>query len=333
LVFAADQAPGSYFYTAGLPDWWLAALYGAAGALALAPQWRPPWPALASLGLVWLAVGIGPLAARGVPQDELRCTFLGMGHGTCAVLELPGGETLLYDAGSLGSPDAAAKIVSSYLWSRGIERIDAVVLSHADIDHYNAMPGLVERFDVGSVYISPMMFDPVATDGRLEAPNYLRDVLQAAGVPLRTVWMGDRLRTGDERVAIEVLHPPREGVFGRDNANSLLLVVEFAGRRLLLPGDLESPGLEGVIAEAPLDCDVLLAPHHGSARSDPPGFAAWCTPEWVVLSGERPERTVSAQDSYEQAGASVFHTARDGAVTFELSASAVRVASFRSPAE
>ena len=78
-------------------------------------------------------------------------------------------------------------------------------------------------------------------------------------------------------------------MLGRDNANSILLAVEFAGRRILLPGDLESPGIERVMADPPLDCDVLLAPHHGSEQSDPPGFAAWCTPEWVVMSGRRPD--------------------------------------------
>ena len=81
---------------------------------------------------------------------------------------------------------------------------------------------------------------------------------------------------------------------GRDNANSILLPVEYAGRRILLPGDLESPGIERVMADPPLDCDVLLAPHHGSEQSDPPGFAAWSSPEWVVMSGRRPTRTLTS---------------------------------------
>jgi competence protein ComEC len=241
-----------------------------------------------------------------------------MGHGTCAVMELPSGQTILYDAGSLGSPDAATQTIASFLWWRGIERIDAVVLSHADIDHYNAMPGLIERFPIGVAYISPMMFDPIATGGKLNAPNYLREVLQRSGVPLREIWMNDRLRTDDPNVAITVLHPPREGVFGRDNANSLFLAVEFAGKRILLPGDLESPGIDLVMADPPLDCDILLAPHHGSEQSDPPGFAAWCTPEWVVMSGRRPDRTMLAHRSYQQAGAVVEHTALVGAITCVL---------------
>jgi competence protein ComEC len=245
-------------------------------------------------------------------------------------MELPGRQTILYDAGSLGSPETTAQVIASFLWERGIDRIDAIVLSHADIDHYNAVPGLLERFPVGVVYVSPMMLDPLATMGNLDAPNYLRDVLAESGVPLREIWMNDRLRTADPAVTIAVLHPPRDGVMGRDNANSLLVEVEYAGHRVLLPGDLESPGLERVMADPPRDCDVLLAPHHGSAQSDPPGFAAWSSPEWVVMSGRRPDRTLASNISYQQAGATVLHTALDGASACVLSSQGVRVSHFRS---
>ncbi len=154
--------------------------------------------------------------------------------------------------------------MAGYLWSRGITHLDAIVISHADADHYNAVPALLDQFSVGSVYVSPVMFE-----GRSAALDALHDALDQSGVPLEEVWSGDRLRNSGD-VLIEVLHPPRQGVLGSDNANSIVLNVEYAGRRLLLTGDLETPGLEDVVAEAPLDCDVLLAPHHGSAASDPP---------------------------------------------------------------
>ncbi|HEX6961126.1 MAG TPA: ComEC/Rec2 family competence protein, partial [Lacipirellula sp.] len=222
MVFFAQEVPGSYFYTPGLPGWWLLAFYGVAGLLAAIPRLRPAWPWQASSAMTWLAIGYATVGLGRNDGESLRCSFLAMGHGTCVVMELPSGQTILYDAGSLGSPKVAAKTISSFLWSRGIDRIDAIVLSHADIDHYNALPGLMERFPIGVVYISPMMFDPIATAGKLTAPNYLRDVLRESGVPLREAWMGDRLRTDDRDVTMEILFPPREGVIGRDNANSVL---------------------------------------------------------------------------------------------------------------
>ncbi|NOY30245.1 MAG: ComEC/Rec2 family competence protein [Planctomycetes bacterium] len=322
IVSFAEQMSFGHSYVPGPATWWLLVFYGVMTLVAIVPRLQIGWKPLASLATLWVAIGFTAAATRNT-EDQLRCTFLAMGHGTCVVLELPGGQTLLYDAGSLGSPEGASQTIAGYLWSRGITRIDAVVLSHADVDHYNAMPGLLERFEVGTVYVSPLMFDPWATDGQLDAPEFLRTTLQEAKIPLRQIWMNDRLQVarskGKSKVEIEVLHPPRSGVAGRDNANSLLLHVTYRGHSILLPGDLESPGLEAVLAEQPLNCDILLAPHHGSRRSDPAGFAAWCTPEWVVVSGPRAssEQQFTAA-SYRKVGAQVLHTANVGAVQFTL---------------
>ena len=155
--------------------------------------------------------------------------------------------------------------VSDFLWSRGRTHIDAVVISHSDVDHYNALPELLRRFSVGVVYVSPIMFD-----GATAATETLWHAIEQAGVPMREIYAGDRLRSAPD-CAIEVLHPPRRGTLGSDNSNSVVLDIQYRGRRLLLPGDLESPGLDELLAETPLDCDVVLAPHHGSMRSDPPG--------------------------------------------------------------
>jgi competence protein ComEC len=289
----------------------------------------------------WIAFGCLPPVVRTMMRDGLNCSFVAVGHGTCVLIEGPGGETLLYDAGSLGSPDAATRTISSYLWHRGHLRIDGIVLSHADIDHYNAVPGLLERFRVGAIYVSPVMYrscgfgeaegdaKPQAKEA-IDGPGALREAIERARVPVRQVWAGDRLRLGPE-VAIDILHPPRLGVVGNDNANSITLVVEHAGRRVLLPGDLESPGMEDLTAERPYDCDVLLAPHHGSRRSDPPGFAAWSTPEWVVISGGNVDVAPSIR-SYENAGARVFQTHREGTVEIALSRGPIRVATRQRPA-
>jgi competence protein ComEC len=81
---------------------------------------------------------------------------------------------------------------------------------------------------------------------------------------------------------------------------------------------LESPGLDDVLAEEPLDCDVLLAPHHGSAASDPPGFAAWSTPEWIVISGGQRDRIEAAATAYASRGGRVLSTAAAGAVRVSI---------------
>jgi competence protein ComEC len=239
------------------------------------------------------------------------------------VIELPGGETLLYDAGRMGAPSPGADLISNFLWFRGIEYLDAVVVSHADSDHYNTLPELLERFPVGVVYVSPVMFRRASP-----ALDRLSGAIAQTRVPLRLLIAGDRLRTEDD-TCIEVLHPPRQGVPGSDNANSLVLVISHAGRRILLPGDLETPGLQQVMAELPLDCDVLMAPHHGSFHSAPREFTRWCTPQWVVISGGRNSESGHTLANFDGLGCQVFHTGYHGAVIAVVDRQHVEVGTWR----
>ncbi|HEY3395155.1 MAG TPA: ComEC/Rec2 family competence protein, partial [Lacipirellulaceae bacterium] len=330
VVGWAEAVPAGHFWAPGPAWWWLVGFYAMLVAAmlrgrALAP---PRWQVAALCA--WILVGLVPPLWRSASREGIECSFVAVGHGTCVVLEMPTGETLLYDAGALGSPEYAMQTIASYLWHRGIMRIDGLVISHADVDHYNAVPGLLERFRVGTVYVSPVMFDGFSDQGALGGPDVLRQAIRRAGVPLREVWAGDRLRIGRD-LAIEVLHPPRNGVIGNDNANSITLAVEYRGRRVLLPGDLESPGLEDVIAEQPYNCDVVLAPHHGSRFSDPPGFAAWSTPEWVVISGGRGDDVVPVIATYENEGAYVVRTHDTGLVKFTIDFDTIRMDSLHGP--
>jgi competence protein ComEC len=353
LVVWGDSLPGGHLWVTGPSDWWMWGFYGGL-AICLSPL-GPSLPGRWRLGLLaaWIAVGFTPPLARATDSDRFACTFLSVGHGCCTVLELPGGKTILYDAGRLGSPAGGARTIASFLWSRGVTRIDAVVISHADADHYNALPELLKRFPVGVVYVSPQMFRDRSQAGLIELERRLAE----ADVPIREIWAGDRLVIADDAggrpaatdrtineslvqppasgfppappgVEISVRHPTRDSLLENDNANSLLLWVEYRGVTILLPGDLESPGLEAVLAEAPQDCDILLAPHHGSSRSDPPGFASWCSPEFVVISGGSGDSTTSVVDSYSEAGRRVFHTAQRGAVTFRIDDAAIKISAF-----
>lgn len=329
---------GSYFWYPSPPPWWVAVFYIVLAVSAAFPRLRPTkmWTAALLAGwfvVAWfLASHTGAAIQRSMTTSDdqpLRCTFVSVGHGTCALLELPDGRNLLYDAGRLGSPMAATRSISAVLWSRGITHLDAVMISHADSDHFSAVPDLLERFSIGVIYVSPVMFEEIATQPALIE---LKKAIDKSGVPLRNFSAGQKLQASPG-TRLEALHPPAKGVFGSDNANSIVLLVEHAGRRILLPGDLESPGLEDLLAEEPLDCDVVMAPHHGSRRSDPAGFAFWSRPEFVLFSGDRNVEDIAAieevKNSYRARGAEVYHTAEDGAVSFELSAGGVKVETHR----
>ncbi len=321
-VMSARGWPGNHFWVSGPADWWLAGFYGGlavwgCGLIRLPRRW------CLALAAGWCALGLGVSWIGHSTGDRLECTFVSVGHGSAVIARLPGGQTLLYDAGRMGSPLAGERAIAAVLWSKGIRHLDAVVISHADADHYNALPGLLQKFSVGVVYVSPVMFEEQAA-----ALDVLRQSIEAAGVPIRQVSAGDRLR-GPASCTLEVSHPPRKGVLGSDNANSIVLAIEYQQRRILLTGDLESPGLEDVLAEDPYHCDILMAPHHGSRNSDPPGIVRWSTPDYVVISGSDADRSPAVQATYASRGSIVLHTAETGAIEAQIRAGQVAVTPWR----
>ncbi|HEY2881435.1 MAG TPA: ComEC/Rec2 family competence protein [Pirellulales bacterium] len=314
--------PGAKFWVAGPSDWWLAVFYLGIGIVILLPLWLPPLRWRIALAGGWCGVGLLGAMPLWTQSHALRCTFIDVGHGGAELLQLPDGKSILYDAGKLGAPEGGARSISDFLWSQGISHLDAVVLSHADTDHYNSLPELLQRFSVGVVYVSPVMFKQES-----KALHILQSSIEEAGAKLDYVYAGDRLRTTSE-VAIDVLHPPPEGVEGTDNANCVVLAVQYEGRRILLTGDLAPPGMQLVMNEPPLVCDVLQAPHHGSSYSLPDLFARFCKPKLVVICGNQTDGRV-ARTAYQTNGALVVSNADYGAITVSIDAGRLDIQSFR----
>ena len=224
--------------------------------------------------LGWLAVAAWPRA----PEPGLTCTFLDVGHGEAILIECPNGRTLLYDIGSMGDGRRAARAVQALLRERGTSRVDALVISHADSDHYNGGVDLVSQTPVGTA-----LFSQHCLDFEQEGVPELFDELAQRGTSLRMIQAGDRLRL-DPEVSVEVLHPTPGVEDSLDNANSVVLRITYAGKTLLLTGDLERSGSTHLQQE-PLDpIDLLLAPHHGGKSANTAAFAQWTRPRHVVAS-------------------------------------------------
>jgi competence protein ComEC len=262
---------------------------------------------LAVAGVGWLIFGLLLISWRLAP-DGLRVTFLSVGHGGCTVLEAPDGRVLIYDAGALGGPDVTRRQIAPFLWHRGIRRIDEVLLSHADLDHFNGLPSLLEYFPVGQVTMTPSFADK-NTPGVRETLS----ALDRAGVRTRIVKVGDRLAAGD--VTLDVLHPPPVWPDWNENARSMVLLVQHAGHTLLLTGDLEGPGLDRVLSQPFRRVDVLMAPHHGSKAANPSALIAWCRPRLVVACQGPPPWPTQVPAIYETGGATYLGTWPHGAVT------------------
>src|SRR5581483_4671645 len=136
LIRFGDRVAGAYWYVPAPPDWWLWVFYlGVLGFIFL-DRWQLHVGWFSSAALAWACLGLVFVLIRW-PVDELRCTFLAVGHGGCTVLETADGRTILYDAGSLAGPEVGRRQIAPFLWHRGIRHIDEIVLSHADLDHFN----------------------------------------------------------------------------------------------------------------------------------------------------------------------------------------------------
>jgi competence protein ComEC len=338
IVRWAADLPASHVWVAGPPTWWVAGWYLLLAAMLL---WLPA--AALRQGRTWAVVTSGWIAAglvvgavswmSGAPAPAMRAVVAAMGHGCGIVVTSPGGGCLVFDAGRLGAPGAARRALAAVLWSEGIARIDTLVLSHADTDHFNAVPELLERFTVGQVLVPPA-FEGSDSPAVHDLVARIRD----RGIPLRTVQAGDSLAI-DPQCRLRVLHPhPGESgadhaaVPTSDNQTSLVMAVESAGRRLLLTGDIEGEALARFIAADPDTCDALVAPHHGSRASLPAAIATATAPGLVLVSGRGGPAWPEVRRAYAAAsGASeavVLKTGGEGAIAVDFSAAAVRLARF-----
>ncbi len=310
LVERAAHVRMSHFYVAGPSDWWLAGYYAVLFALAFVRPVRRWGGRGWCLLLAWLIVGLG-WGLRTAEDDALRCTFLSVGHGGAILIECPNGRTLLYDAGSMQDGRIAQRAVQQTLWEQRRQGLDALVVSHADMDHFNGAAELMHALPVGALLVSQQFLD-----FQQPAVAALCDETAEAGVPIRLVRDEDRLRL-DERVEIRLLHPGFGRPHSDDNANSIVLAIEFAGRRILLTGDLDGQGQQTLLSRPPLPVDVLLSPHHGSRRANPQALADWAHPRELVVSADRRVDFKSLRAAYA-AETRITSTDDAGAVTFTI---------------
>lgn len=316
-VTAADHVPGGSVYSQAPPMWWQVGFYLVLATLVLLGR---PWPRrLGPVLAAWIVLGVFATGPKSEP-DELRVTFLSVGHGTCCVLECPDGRVLLYDLGTMAGSDVVRRTVAPYLWNRGIGRIDEVFLSHADTDHFNGLPELLRRFPVGTVTLTPSF----ATKPTPEVAAVLA-ALAAKRIDPRIAVAGDRFESGP--VTLDVLHPPPVGPGTTENERSLVLLVSFAGRSVLLTGDLEKAGTSLVVQRPLVTADVVMAPHHGSRPAFGRDFRDWAKAKFVVVS--KGHRDVSAVSESDLPNATVWDTPHCGAVTVRIHKTGVTAEAFR----
>jgi competence protein ComEC len=254
----------------------------------------------------WIVIGLLPSvgAAR---QDDVQLTFLSVGHGGAILIDLPDGQTWLYDAGAMAGGQKTSRAIRNHLWRSGRSHIDVLILSHADVDHFNAVPHLIQSVPIGVVLASREFLDFQQPDVSATC-----EALARQGIPIRLVMAGDSFLTGPSLPA-RFVHPPAGFSDSLDNANSLVLDLTCHGRRILLTGDIERRGLQSLLASPSMRCDLLLAPHHGGKSANTRDLARWVAPRNVIASCRRNTALPHLQEVYPDAER-ILTTGDDGCV-------------------
>ena len=298
-----------------------------------APQ---PWAIVIGLaGACWLllprgfparwlgAVGLLPLFAISAPKpngDDFWLTTLDVGQGLAVVVQTAN-HTLLYDTGPrfTSEADSGNRVVVPYLRALGVQRLDGMMVSHADSDHSGGALSVMHGMAIDWIAASLLPQHPIALGAKRFVPC-------SAGQS----WQWDGVR-------FDVLNPGPWINVAQTNENNRSCVLKISTRAgsILLPADIERES-EWELAQNhdhDLNATVMLAPHHGSKTSSSIEFLRAVHPQIVMVSSGYRNRFGHPKDEilerYAALGATVFRSDRDGAVTFRVGDNGVRAEAYR----
>ena len=256
-------------------------------------------------------------------QRDLRMTLLDVGQGSAALLELPGGHTVLVDGGGFADNaafDVGAAVVAPFLWRNKIATVDTLILTHPNSDHLNGLVFIAENFNVGALWENG---EPWYTQGY---QALMRAVAERGIARPRLAELAREFTING--VLLEVLYPPADFLarreterFRRDaNNNSLVTRFSLGAVSILLPGDIMRSAEKELVAMAGdrLGSRVMVAPHHGSRTSSSEEFVSAVAPQAVLIScADRPGSGIphaQTLERYADIEAHIYRTDRHGAI-------------------
>jgi competence protein ComEC len=277
------------------------------------------------------------------PDGKLHVDFLDVGQGDAALLTMPDGTTLLVDGGGRPNINRAGLdegeepferdtrtigegVVSQYLWSRGLDRVDYILATHADADHIDGLDDVARNFKVRGALVARTPSDD-------EEYARFAATMRQAGVAVEMIGGGDVLHFGN--VAAQVLWPPpsRDESAPSRNNDSIMLLVHYGDKSLLLTGDIERQGEAAVLREGiNLHCDIVKVAHHGSKTSSTAAFVSATHPSLAIISVGRtsmfghPNQDVV--ERWRANGAEVMTTGQRGTISVVTDGHVMNVSTF-----
>ena len=247
---------------------------------------------------------------------KLQVTFFDVGQGDAALLQTPIGKNILIDAG-VWSPgyNSGKSVILPHLKSAGINKLDAVILSHPHADHIGGIIDLINNISIDIIYNSGYKYDSNLYQSYIEQANQ-------KSIPVKPLHSGDTLAL-DHSVLFLVLGPDGNIYNSDPNEHSLVINVIYGESEFLFTGDAGEQQEERLVHayQDLLDTDLLKVGHHGSRTSSGTTFLNAVTPEIAVISlAERNKFRHPHQEALNrlsQTKAQLLFTSMERAVIFE----------------
>ena len=253
----------------------------------------------------------------------LELTAIDVGQGDSIFLAFPKGATLLIDAGGLpfwmhSQMDIGEDVVSPYLWSRGISRLDAIALTHAHQDHMGGLPAVIANFRPHELWLPEGIPSDEIRDLLATAERYrVKVIYRKAGDTFFYSGATIRVLAPDPQFPVRTSHR---------NDESLVMKIVYGKTSALLEADAEK-GTEKLISTEQPTADVLKVAHHGSASSTNSDLLAAVRPRFAIISvGARNvyhHPRAQVLERLEQATPATYRTDINGATTFYLDSNSV----------
>ena len=221
-----------------------------------------------------------------VAVGKLEITLIDVGRGDSLLLTLPDAKTILIDSGGFptfgvkvkSKLDIGEDVVSPYLWSRAIRRLDVLVSTHAHEDHMGGAAALIETFHPREIWTGANPAD---------SPTWIaiREKAAAYGVKIVPLRTGNAFAFGGAQFDVLAPEPDYEPSASPKNNDSLVFRVTYGSHKFLFTGDMEKQVEARLLDENRIGhVDVLKVGHHGSRTSSTEPFLESAHPTFALIS-------------------------------------------------